>query len=151
MIKKESKMLIEFSVENYLSIKKKQTFSLVANKSKELEENIFNVAGNINLGILKSAVIYGANAAGKSNLLLAFRSMVDIVLHSASHNQAGDSLPVKAFKLSSDTINSPSEFEIIFIHNNIRYQYGFSATEQQIIDEWLFAYQKGIHKKCFEI
>ncbi|MDL5167990.1 ATP-binding protein [Proteus faecis] len=143
-------MLIEFSVENYLSIKKKQTFSLVANKSKELEENIFNVAGNINLGILKSAVIYGANAAGKSNLLLAFRSMVDIVLHSASHNQAGDSLPVKAFKLSSDTINSPSEFEIIFIHNNIRYQYGFSATEQQIIDEWLFAYPKGRPQKWFE-
>lgn len=81
-------MLIEFNVENYLSIKNKQTFSLIANKSNELEENIFTVEGNVNLNVLKSAVIYGANAAGKSNVLLAVRAMMDIVTQSASKEGA---------------------------------------------------------------
>lgn len=87
-------MLIEFNVENYLSIKNKQTLSLIANKSNELEENIFTVEGNVNLNVLKSAVIYGANAAGKSNVLLAVRAMMDLVIHSASNSQAGEEVPV---------------------------------------------------------
>ncbi|WP_227655914.1 AAA family ATPase [Klebsiella pneumoniae] len=71
-------MLIEFNVENYLSIKHKQTLSLIASKSNELSENVFKTEGTMNLNVLKSAVIYGANAAGKSNLLLAVRAMREL-------------------------------------------------------------------------
>ncbi|SGE36698.1 Predicted ATPase [Mycobacterium tuberculosis] len=141
-------MLIEFSVENHLSIKKRQTLSLIANKSNELEQNVYSYKGITNLDLLKSAVVYGANASGKSNLLLAFRTMQDIVISSSS-SQIDKELPVVPFKLSSETIDQPTEFEIIFISEGVRYQYGFSATEHQIIDEWLFAYPKGRAQKWF--
>ncbi|ELX8377527.1 ATP/GTP-binding protein [Providencia vermicola] len=142
-------MLIEFSVENYFSIKEKQTISLVSGKFKELTKNVYYPDEISNLGILKSAVIYGANAAGKSNLLLAVRSMVDIIIHSSSNN-LGEPLPITSFKLSSKTINAPTEFEIVFIVDGVRYQYGFSATSDKIVDEWLFAYPKGRAQKWFE-
>lgn len=142
-------MLIEFNVENYLSIKNKQTLSLIANKSNELEENICTVEGNINLNVLKSAVIYGANAAGKSNVLLAVRAMMDLVTQSAANTQAGEDIPVFPFKLDSSSIKKPTEFEVTFIAEGIRYQFGFSATNERIIDEWLFAYPKGRPQKWY--
>lgn len=142
-------MLIEFSVENYLSIKERQSFSLIASKNSDILDNIYKMEGTVNLNILKSAVIYGANAAGKSNLLLAFRAMRDIVVGSASGTQIDEELNVIPFKLSSETINKPTEFEMIFVVDGTRYQYGFSATKKQIIDEWLFAYPKGRAQKWF--
>ncbi|UCQ19326.1 ATP-binding protein [Edwardsiella tarda] len=142
-------MLIEFNVENYRSIKDKQTLSLIANKSKGLEGNISNIEGSLNLKILKSAVIYGANAAGKSNLLLAIRAMMDLVIQSASNSQAGEELDVYPFKLNSESINKPTEFEVTIIAEGVRYQFGFSATKDQIVDEWLFAYPKGRPQKWY--
>lgn len=62
-------MLIEFSVENFRSFKEKQTFSLLASKDKDLmDENTFQT-GKYNL--LKTALVYGANSSGKSNLFMA--------------------------------------------------------------------------------
>ncbi|QNF10901.1 AAA family ATPase [Klebsiella variicola] len=142
-------MLIEFNVENYLSIKNKQTLSLIASKSNELSENVFKTEGTMNLNVLKSAVIYGANAAGKSNLLLAVRAMMELVLQSASNLQVGEKIEVYPFKLDSESIAKPSEFEVVFIAEGIRYQFGFSATEDQIIDEWLYAYPKGRPQKWY--
>lgn len=142
-------MLIEFSVENYLSIKEMQTISLIANKSNELEGNVYKTGGTVNLDVLKSCVIYGANAAGKSNVLLAFRTMMEIVTKSASTAQAGDTLPVTPFKLNTETQDKPTTFEITFIEDNTRYQFGFSATENRIIDEWLYAYPKARPQKWY--
>lgn len=142
-------MLIEFSVENYRSINDKQTLSLIANKSNELNENVYRMEGNVNLNVLKSAVIYGANAAGKSNVLLAVRAMRNLVTQSASTKQAGEEVDVNPFKLNSESINKPTEFEVTFVAEGIRYQFGFSATQERIIDEWLFAYPKGRPQKWY--
>lgn len=142
-------MLIEFSVENFLSIKEKQTLSLIANKSNELSDNVYNLSGKENFNILCSAVIYGANAAGKSNLIVAMIAMKKIVMNSSSESQSGEKLSLTPFKLNDETITKPTEFETTFIIDGIRYQYGFSATEQKIHDEWLFAYPKGRAQKWF--
>ena len=75
-------MLIQFSVENFLSIKDNVVLSLLASKDNEHPEHLI-VDGNKKH--LKSAVIYGANASGKSNVLNAFWFMVNYVL--TSHNQ----------------------------------------------------------------
>ena len=75
-------MLIQFSVENFLSIKDKVVLSLLASKDNEHPEHLI-MDGN--KSYLKSAVIYGANASGKSNVLNAFWFMVNYVL--TSHNQ----------------------------------------------------------------
>ena len=75
-------MLIQFSVENYLSIKDKIVLSMLAGKDSEHPEYLIS---DTNKNYLKSAVIYGANASGKSNVLNAFWFMVNYVL--TSHNQ----------------------------------------------------------------
>lgn len=142
-------MLIELSIENYLSIHEKQTLTLVANKSDDKPGNVFSGDKSANLRILRSAAIYGANAAGKTNFMLAMRTMADIVKNSASKYQEGDELDVVSFGLHTDSVDSPSEFEVVFLAEGIRYQYGFSASNEMIHDEWLFAYPKGRPQKWF--
>ncbi|WP_424947162.1 AAA family ATPase [Candidatus Spongiihabitans sp.] len=139
-------MLVEFSVTNFKSIKDRQTLSLVASKGKEVADTqILDASpsgGGSGIKLLPSVAIYGANAAGKSNLLKALEEMETIVLYSARQQHRGDLLPVMPFKLDPATRNAPSEFEAIFIAEGVRYQYGFSATPERIVDEWLLAYPK---------
>ncbi|CVC90619.1 TPA: ATP/GTP-binding protein [Serratia marcescens] len=142
-------MIIEFSVTNFRSIAGTQVFSLNASKIKGLDECTFKVDAAGQFQLLRSAAIYGANAAGKSNFMRAVRAMHDIVLNSASDSQSGDSLPVSAFKLNPELVKSPSEFEIVFIIDGVRYQYGFSASHEMIYEEWLFAYPKGRPQRWF--
>jgi len=135
-------MLIEFRVANFLSIKEPQTLSLVAAKNKELADtHTFDapVAAKGGLKLLRSAAIYGPNAAGKSNLMTAIHVMREVVAKSASEQVRGDPLPVRPFLLNSKTRNAPSEFEIHFVADGVRYQYGFSATRERVMNEWLIA------------
>lgn len=140
-------MFVEMNVTNFRSFRDTQTFTLVKGKGNELLENTFSIEGVKDLGLLNSAVIYGANASGKSNLLRSLRTMKKVVTQTS---QRGDKLPVVPFKLDPTTLNQPSEFEVIFIIDGIRYQYGFSANEDKIFEEWLFAYPKGRAQKWFE-
>ncbi|MDG6777691.1 ATP-binding protein [Thiomicrorhabdus sp. zzn3] len=146
-------MLIEFSVSNFRSFNSTQTFSMSAgNLKEESADRSFNLSNSEyleNLTLLKSAVVYGANAAGKSNFIKAIGAMKRIVTRSAKSGQRGDLLPVSPFKLNSKTVGNPSEFEVIFVSNGVRYQYGFSATSEQVYDEWLFAYPKGRAQRWF--
>ncbi len=139
-------MLVQFSVANFKSIKDPQTLSLVASKGKEVADNqtldASHSGGGSGIKLLPSAAIYGANAAGKSNLLEALNVMRVIIQESAQQQHRGDFLPVKSFKLNPTTRNAPVEFEVIFIAEGVRYQYGFSATRDRIVEEWLLAYPK---------
>jgi len=140
-------MLVDFRVKNYRSIKDDQTFSMVAASGNELEKtNTFLLPKTKNVSLVKTAAIYGANAAGKSNLLKALKTMKKIILES---NNRGDKLDLQPFLLHTDTINEPTEFEITFVFDEIRYQYGFTATSEKIIEEWLIAYPKGRPQNWF--
>lgn len=142
-------MLIEFTVKNYRSLKEEQVFSMVKANGDELEkENTFLPAA-INSPLLRSAVIYGANAAGKSNLIRALMDMEFIVRNSSSNIQEGDFLPIIPYLFDEDTLNEPSEFEVVFISEGIKYQYGFSATKYKVLEEWLIAYPKGRPQRWF--
>ena len=137
-------MLIEFSVANFRSLRERQTFSLAKAMGDELiETNTFEAVAFNKFDLLRSAAIYGPNAGGKSNFLFALRAMRKTVLQSATSLQRGDKLPITPFRLSRETHNAPSEFEVTFIVNHVRYQYGFSATVDRIHGEWLLAYPKG--------
>lgn len=143
-------MLIEFSVTNYRSFKDPQTFSLTKASGKELENsNTFTANTPGKEELLRSTALYGPNAAGKSNLLRALYAMRQIVVSSASSKQRGDKLPVVPFKLDPETTNRPSEFEVIIVADGIRYQYGFSADEKRIHEEWLMAFPKGRMQRWF--
>ena len=137
-------MLIDFTVKNYRSIKDEQRLSMVAGKKGEHQEtHLFTPKETPTTSLLKSAVIYGANASGKSTLINAIETMKIIVQDSASRYQAEDKLPIIPFLLDSDSRSEPTEFEIIFITEGVRYQYGFAATIDRIVEEWLIAYPKG--------
>ena len=86
--------------------------------------------------LLRTAVIYGSNAAGKTNLMRAMQAMQTFVIFSAS-TTGGAQYPYRPFKLSQTTHEAPSEFEIAFIQDGIRYEYGLSVGSQQIEREWL--------------
>lgn len=139
-------MLIEFRVKNFCSIQDKQNFSLIASSQKEHKNNTFTLK-NDNLALLKSVAIYGANAAGKSNLIKAFAVMKDIVLKSAIV-QRGAKLPTLPFLLGDDK-DKITEFELSFIAQNVKYTYGFSTSQEQIFNEWLFNYPNGRMQKLF--
>src|SRR6202035_1705743 len=111
-------MLIEFTVGNHLSFKDKKTLSLEASSIKEFEENTF-MAGNYKL--LKSAVIYGANSSGKSNLLKSLNAMKILIQESAKMSST-DKLEVEPFFLNTETENAPSYFEILILIGDIRYR-----------------------------
>ena len=137
-------MLIEFSVANCRSIKAEQKLSLAKATGNELaDKNSFDPEAPSTVKLLRSAVIYGPNASGKSNLIDALHTMERIVLTSASSRQRGDSLPVTPFLLDSATEHAPSEFEVSFVAEGCRYQYGFSATAERVMEEWLLAYPHG--------
>ena len=139
-------MLIQFSVENYLSIKDKVVLSLLSSRDNEHPEHLI-ADGNKNY--LKSAVIYGANASGKSNVLNAFWFMVNYVL--TSHNQQlHKTIARSPFKFDPETPARPSSFEGIFTTEGVRYAYGFSVTDKAVIEEYLYYYPNGRQALIFE-
>jgi len=135
-------MLVNFKVKNFRSIKEEQLFSMVASSQKEfIDTHTFLPTTSKKLSLVKTAAIYGANAAGKSNILKALKTMKKIVCDSATKYQRGDELPVKPFLFDKE-VNEPTEFEINFIYDKVRYQYGFAVTKEKITEEWLIAYPK---------
>ena len=144
-------MLIEFSVANFRSFEKRQSFSLVKAFGDELEStNVFKVEAASQFELLRSAAIYGPNAGGKSNYLRAMKAMKHLVVNSATSQQRGDTLPVVPFRLREAMTSKPSEFEVTFIADKVRYQYGFTTTKNKIHEEWLIAYPKGRPQRWFE-
>ena len=141
-------MLIEFSVKNFLSIKDRVTLSMVASKDTSHGNNLIKNADK-GIDILNTAVLYGANASGKTTVLRAIGFLVKFL--TMSHEmQKGRKIPVKAFKLDRVCLDKPSSFEIIFKTEGIKYAYGFSATEDKVIDEYLYYYPKGRQSIIFE-
>ncbi len=133
-------MIEEFSFGNFLSFKDIQTLNLTAarikSKNAELDQNnTFKV--NNTERLLKVKAIYGANASGKSNLIKALGTFKIIVLNSVKNEKCLNY--IDSFKLSTETENKPSFFQIIFRINKIRYRYGFEADNISIKSEWLFS------------
>ncbi|MFW0909594.1 AAA family ATPase [Bacillus altitudinis] len=140
-------MLVEFTVGNCLSFKEQTTFSMVASGIKELQENIIDYSKNLQL--LKSSVIYGANASGKSNLFAAMDFSRMMILESSKDKQVNEEIQVQYFKLDKDMRNKPSLFEFVFIIGEVRYRYGFEVNKEEIVAEWLFSANKVKEKPLF--
>ena len=144
-------MIIEFSVENFRSIKNEARLSLVAGPGKEHRDSNVMIPelreGVRATPLLRSAAIYGANAAGKSNLIRALYTMQQIVLQSG--REVGD-LPVTPFRFSPKSVDRPTTFELLGIVNRMRFQYGFSATADVVTEEWLYAWPLGRIQFWFE-
>lgn len=133
-------MLLQFSIKNFRTFKDKATLSLVASnydKDRREADNII-LEKKYNLRLLKSAVVYGANASGKSKLFEALMFMRHFVITSSKDSQKGDEIDVEPFALNSESQNLPSEFEVVFIHENTIFRYGFEVTRNKVLAEWLY-------------
>lgn len=137
-------MLLQFSVNNFKSIKDTVTFSLAAT-SKD-SGNSFNIR---KYELLNSAIVYGANASGKSNFLKAMAFMSRIVLNKDKVIQSTDILPYTPFKLNTETKEASSTFEMVFFIHEIKYRYGFELDKTTVYSEWLYADEKGKESKLF--
>ncbi len=138
-------MLLEFSVKNFLSYKEKMTISFEATKDKTLEE-YFCYKINEKTRVLKLGIIYGANASGKTNILKAIDFIRNAVIHPKRNDELTNFTP---FKFDINTVQEVGEFEVIFLKNNIRYDYLLKLNNNRIIEERLSYYPKGQPTKIF--
>ncbi len=144
-------MLIEFRVKNFRSLRDEQVLSLVASKDKSLQDT-HTVATGLKAAplLLRSAVVYGANASGKSNLIKALQFMRGVVSESATVIKPDQVYGVQPFRLNAVSAKEPTEFEVTFLLGGTRYQYGFSMTTQRIISEHLLVYKAFKPQRWFD-
>ncbi len=143
-------MLLEFRVGNFRSYAAEKRFSMVAGSGKELLSNTMTIEGFDRSSLLRSAAIYGANASGKSNLIHAFAFFRHFVLSSSENRQDGDKIPVHPFLLDPKLASSPSQFEMTFLRDGVRHQYGFVVSRERVHEEWLTVYPKGKPQEWFQ-
>ncbi len=143
-------MLVEFRIKNFCSLRDEQVLSLVATKDKTLQDSNTQATGiSAAPNVLRSVVIYGANASGKSNLIKALQYMRGVVTESATAIAPSQIFGVQPFRLDSDSANQPSEFEVTFLLDGVRYQYGFAMTAQRVVGEHLLVYKAFKPQKWF--
>ena len=143
-------MLVEFRIKNFCSLRDEQVLSLVATKDKTLQDSNTQATGiSAAPNVLRSVVIYGANASGKSNLIKALQYMRGVVTESATAIAPSQIFGVQPFRLDSDSANQSSEFEVTFLLDGVRYQYGFAMTAQRIVGEHLLVYKAFKPQKWF--
>lgn len=128
-------MMLQFSVTNHRSMKDTAVISMLASKDKSLKESIISPDGKKEL--LPVMAIYGANAAGKSNLLHAILTMRDMVAGKSAKLLKGQTLPQDPFAFG-DSLNTPTSFEMIYYFEGIKYAYGFSFNHRSILEEYLY-------------
>jgi hypothetical protein len=138
-------MLIRFSIENFLSFNERQTFSMLPGKgSLKPHHKSEPIKG---VSVLKTALVFGANAAGKSNLVKSIAFGKDRILKGTP---ADLWISQDFFKLDPDGSEKPAFFEYEIQHKGKNYAYGFRFNYQEIQEEWLYELSKKGQKKLFE-
>lgn len=143
-------MLLMFKVKNYTSFKDEAILDMRATSYVQHPSHVIQV--NKKLGLLKTAVLYGANASGKSNFISAmffFENYIFGQFINKTENESVDSaktsmiINAEPFQLSAN-VNEASEFDIIFLRNGKQIQYGFECTAREVINEWLYIDEKKV-------
>ncbi len=139
-------MLIRFSVENFWSIRDKAELTMKTTALKGLRSNTFK---NRNIKLVKSAIIYGPNASGKSGFLRAFKALEYLVRVSSSFKPEERIAPFEPFKLDLKNRNSPVEFNIEFFHEGNQFDYFVSFFNEKVESEELFHFPRNIKNLLF--
>lgn len=141
-------MLIQFSVENFMSIRDKVFLSMESSKDDEHPENIIAKG---KCSAVNTVAIYGANASGKSSLFKAMTVAI-LMIRNSNNVQVTDRLPVIPFKFDAESVQKPTSFEFTFVaRDNKKYIYGFSATTERITEEYLYRYSTAKPTLVFDL
>lgn len=137
-------MLLQFSVSNYRSFRKRQTLNLAASSQDKalpgncIEKELPGVTGK---QWLKGVAIYGANASGKTTMIEAIEALTKMVTTSAAMTDPKDPIPqIEPFALRPGEAESPTAFSVVFVAEGVRYEYTVAATRQRVWHESLRAY-----------
>jgi len=141
-------MLVQFTLANYRSFKERTTLKLTAEALSEHQQNVFDTKIT-DLRLLKSLVIYGSNATGKSNMFKGMLFMRWLILNSFNNLQPAEAIDVESFKLNTATVAEPSLFEIELMVGEVKYRYGFRVNNHLVLEEWLFQIKKIKEYKLF--
>jgi uncharacterized protein len=143
-------MLITFKINNFLSFDAQIEFLMQAGtvRGGELNHHVIKGKGRNDVDILKSAIIYGANASGKSNFIKAIEFAKNVILNGLTKTATEN----KHFRLDAKSIEQPTKFEFEFKSNGKMYAYGvvLSLKNRKIQEEWLFELLKTTDKPVFE-
>lgn len=130
-------MLIRFAVSNFLSFDEEVEFNMLSDSFKTHKHHVY---ASKKLSLLKAAAIYGANGAGKSNLIKSIEFLKEIV----SQGKITKSINTKKFRLNDLNKSKPSSFEIEILIEKKAYAYGLKINQNQILEEYL--YESGVEK-----
>ncbi len=130
-------MLVRFKVKNFLSFRDEAEFSMIAADVESHLDHVVAHEGSTEKRILKTSVIYGANASGKSNFVKALDFAKDLIIGKQAL-QRGEQIPTMPFMFDLDFMGQPSRFEFEVKCGNRLFLYGFEVTQELVVSEWLF-------------
>lgn len=139
-------MLLRFKFSNYRSFRSEQELSLVAGSFSDHPKSVFEIPG-LKEGVLPIAAVYGANASGKTNVLLALQ-FVQRAIHQ-SHRLWKPEQPIPRESFAGEPADHPTRFIVDFIRTDVRHQYGFVANSTAVLEEWLHVYPRGKRQTWF--
>ena len=137
-------MLLQFSVTNHRSIKDTAIISLKASTDKSLSDCL--ISPDEKKQLVPVLALYGANAAGKSNVLHALLLMREMVCGRYAKLLKGESLPQEPFAFT-DQPTQPTSFEAIYFYGGIKYAYGFSFDKSKVLTEYLYQFRENIQEQ----
>jgi uncharacterized protein len=142
-------MLLRLGIENFLSLRDSQAISLIPSALADDQKGLIRcpAAGG---PLLPAAVIYGANASGKSNVVRALSFLRSAVLLSHSRGDQDTQIPREPFALDQKSAELPTRIDIDFVLEGIRYHYGFAATDKEFVEEWLTSFPTGRPQRLFK-
>ncbi len=140
-------MLLQFSITNHRSIREQSVISMKAAADKTMQECLISPDGKKQ--IVPVMAIYGANAAGKSNVLHALMLMKEMVCGRYAKPLKGELLPQEPFAFQKEA-DTPTTFEIIYYYEGIKYAYGFTFNRSEIISEYLYHWPNGREALIFQ-
>ena len=133
-------MLLQFSVTNHRSIKETAVITMKASKDTQLRESL--ISPDRKKELVPVLALYGANAAGKSNVLHALTLMREMVCGIYAQPLKGEKLPQEPFAFVHEE-KKPTELEIIYYYQGIKYAYGYTFDKEKILTEYLYHWPNG--------
>ena len=129
-------MILELKIQNFLSFKNEVSFSFEATSDTTLSD-YYVAEQNDGTRILKMAMVYGANASGKSNLLDAFDFLNFFTRHIPEEKEGGTNFQPFEF---GETAQKPGSFELLFYVNGKKHRYRLLVDRNTVLEEKLFVY-----------
>jgi hypothetical protein len=136
-------MLLSFRVANHRSIREEQQLNLAPVYDAD------RPAGT-RWEAVPVAALFGANGAGKSNVVHALGFMAEMVISSHRAAEPGGGIERHPFALDREAGDEPSWYVVDLLLGGVRYTYGFSVDDQHVVDEWLYSYPHGRRRKIFQ-